>query len=93
MRSANAQGSPNFRFPEDPRATLPIGDGKILGNTSGYICELNNPQCLDCCVESCDHTLAVYQAAAFAAFYFNFDNGAAVVLAACFTAAQRLICA
>jgi len=61
--------------------------------SSGYIRDLNSSKHRDCCVESCDHTLAAYQAAAFSAFFFDFDNGAAEVLAACLTAAQRLICA
>ena len=67
--------------------------GTIPGNLSELIRDLNNSQRLDCCVESCAHTLAACQAGAFAAFFFDFDNGAAVVLAACLTAAHRLICA
>ena len=67
--------------------------------TSGFrrlkrkIRDISNSQRLDSCVESCDHTLAVLQAVAFAVFFFDFDNGAAVTLADCLTAAQRLICA
>jgi len=57
------------------------------------ICDISNSQHLDSCVESCDHTVIPCQATDFAVFFFDFDNGAAVVLAACLTAAQRLICA
>ena len=64
-----------------------------FGRLKRTIRDISNSQCLDCCVESCDYTLAAFQAVAFAAFFFDFDNGAVVVLAACFTAAQRLICA
>ena len=74
------------RIPRNPK--LP-GYGRLKRK----IRDISNCQCLDCCVESCDHTFAPCQAATFAAFFFDFDNGAAVVLAACFTAAQRLICA
>ena len=61
--------------------------------TQAKIRDISNSQFLVCCVESCDHTLAADQAVAFAVFFFDFDNGAAVVLAARLTAAQRLICA
>ena len=64
-----------------------------FGRLKRQIRDISNSWCLDRCVESCDHTLAACQAAVFAVFFFDFDNGAAVVLAACLTAAQRLICA
>jgi len=84
---------PEWREIEDP-----LSKTKEL-QTSGFrrlkrkIRDISNSQRLDSCVESCDHTLAVLQAAAFAVFFFDFDNGAAVTLADCLTAAQRLICA
>jgi predicted nucleic-acid-binding Zn-ribbon protein len=85
-------------FWNDAKSRMRSANTKEL-QTSGFratqakILDISNSQFLDCCVESCDHTLAVIQAAAFAVFFFDFDNGAVVGLAACFTAAQRLICA
>jgi hypothetical protein len=85
-------------FWNDAKSRMRSANTKEL-QTSGFratqakIRDISNSQFLDCCVESCDHTLAVIQAVAFAVFFFDFDNGAVVDLAACFTAAQRLICA
>ena len=64
-----------------------------FGRLKRTIRDISNSQRRGCCVESCDHTLAACQAAVFAVFFFDFDNGAAVTLADCLTAAQRLICA
>ena len=72
------QGTPNFRVP---------------GDSSDKVRDISNSLGLDSYVESCDQTLAAFQVAAFADFFFDFDNGAAVTLADCLTAAQRLICA
>ena len=91
-RSATPKELQTFRFRKSRGLLLQLDAGRIPGNSSGYIHDHNNPQRRDCCVESRAPS-APCQAAAFVVFFFDFDNGAAVVLAACFTAAQRLICA
>jgi len=73
-----------------PRNSKLPGSGRL----KRIVRDINNSQRRGCCVESCDYTLTACQAADFATFFFfGFDNGAAVALGACLSAAQRLICA